>query len=74
MHFLEREGRDNWLGQNVHVHEKARLERCVLMDGAEVTSPIRLSSCVLFPGVQVNGDRGLKHAIVTPDALIQCEE
>ena len=74
MRFLDREGHDNWLGKNVTVHPDARLERCVVMDGAVINGPVRLRNCVLFPGVNLDGERGLVQTIVTPEAVIQCEE
>ncbi len=74
MRFLDLEGHDNWLGKDVRVHPQAKLERCVVMDGAVVDGPVRLRNCVLFPGVNLDGERGLTQTIVTPDAVIQCEE
>jgi dTDP-glucose pyrophosphorylase len=74
LHLLERTGQKSWLGKGVKVHPGATLERCVLMDGCEVTSPIRLKECLVFPGVRVEGKRDLVHVILTPETEIRCDE
>ena len=74
LHLLERAKLSNWIGEGVRVHPGASLERCVLMEGCAITSPIRMKGCLVFPGVQVARQRDLVHTILTPETEIRCDE
>ena len=74
LHLLDRTTLSNWIGQDVKVHPGATLERCVLMDGSAIATPIRMKGCLVFPGVKVTRQRDLVHTILTPETEIRCDE
>ncbi len=65
-------GDRNLLGRDVHVHPGARLERCVLMDGARVERPISVRECLLFPGVTLANGSDVERRILVPGHEIDC--
>jgi NDP-sugar pyrophosphorylase family protein len=60
------------LGQGVHVHPGARVERSVLMDGARVEHPVAVRECLLFPGATLAASVDVERRIVTTDHEIDC--
>ena len=74
LYLLEKSGARNWLGQNVKLHAGAKLERCVVMDGVEVETPITLRDCLLFPGVRVRRAQDAARLIFTPEQEVHCDE
>ena len=72
LRLLERQGQANWTGANVQVASSARLDRCVLMDGAVVEGDARLHECMLLPGSKVAAGRSATRVIFTPRAEIRC--
>ncbi len=73
-YLLDKTGKPNWLGERVEVHQGAKLERCVVMDGAVVEHPITLRECLLFPGVRVSRTQDAQRLIFTPEHEIHCDE
>jgi dTDP-glucose pyrophosphorylase len=65
-------GQDNFIGEDVHIHPEARVERSVLMDGARITTPARVRECLLFAGVTLSSETAIERRILTPDHLIDC--
>ena len=74
VHLLDKSGERNWLGAGVHIHAGATLERCVVMEGAAVTTPIALRECLVFPGTQVRREQDATRLIFTPEHEIHCDE
>jgi dTDP-glucose pyrophosphorylase len=73
LYALGRIDADNHIGNDVEVHPGAKLERCVLMDGVKILSPITIQDSLLFPGVEVSGDQDYDHVIFTEETEIQCD-
>lgn len=63
---------DHHLGRGVTLADGARVERSVLMDGVEVTSPITIRESLVFPGVTIDSRTDLERRIVTHDHVIDC--
>lgn len=74
LELMARERQPNWFGRSVQVAPGARLERTVVMDGAEVGEGATLSECLLFPGARVPPGRSRRRTIVTADAEIRCDD
>ncbi|MBM3984898.1 MAG: hypothetical protein FJ296_04285 [Planctomycetes bacterium] len=65
-------GARNLLGRDVQVHPGARVERCVLMDGARITHPVAVRECLLFPGATLASAADVERRIVTAEHEIDC--
>ncbi len=74
LHLLDRSGQTVLRGADVTVHPGARIERCVLMDGAVVDAPIALRDVLMFPGARLQHASDLRNAILTADAEIRFED
>ncbi|MBK9129718.1 MAG: NTP transferase domain-containing protein [Phycisphaerales bacterium] len=74
VHLLDKSGEPNWLGAGVQIHPGAKLERCVVMEGAAVTAPITLRECLVFPNTQVRRALDATRLIFTPEHEIHCDE
>lgn len=73
LYLLDRSGETNLVLRDVHVHPDADVERCVLMDGVRIETPVRLRSCLVFPGVVVRDSRPRNYTILTLDNEIRCD-
>ena len=74
LHWLQKQGGRNWIGQGVQVAQGASIENSVLMDGAVVEKPIAMRDCLVFPTVRVRHDHDLHRTILTQDAEIRDSE
>jgi dTDP-glucose pyrophosphorylase len=73
LHLLRQSGQPNWTADSATIAADARLDRCVVMAGAEVGPGARLTECVLFPGATVAAGRERRRTIITAEAEIRCE-
>ena len=74
LRLLDRQGQSNWLSSDAQVAPTAKLDRCVVMNGATVAADAQLRECLLLPGGSVQAGRSADRVIFTPDAEIRCEE
>ncbi|MCC6670080.1 MAG: NTP transferase domain-containing protein [Planctomycetes bacterium] len=74
LYLLDKSGQRNQLGEGVRVHEGASLDRCVLMDGVVVETPVQLRNVLVFPHVVLHRARDYSNAILTPDMEIRCDD
>lgn len=74
LHLLDESGQGVLLGRDVVVHEGARLERCILMDGAIVDHPVQMRDVLMFPSARLQHARDLNKAILTADAEIRFDD
>jgi len=63
---------DHHLGRGVTLADGARVERSVLMDGVQVTTPITIRESLVFPGVTIDSRTDVERRIVTHDHVIDC--
>ena len=70
--LLCKSGAPNYVGPNVRPGRAVALERCVVMEGAEIGDDARLQECLLFPGAHVPAGRVRRRTIFTADAEIRC--
>ncbi len=62
----------SWIGRDVKIAKGAVLERSILMDGAEIASPIRLRDSLVFPGEVVRRNGDMDRIIVAGGQEIDC--
>ena len=74
LYALRASGENNYRGANVEVHAGATLDRCVLMAGARIETPVELRECLVFADVAVGGDQPRSKTIFTADREIPCDE
>ena len=66
--WLEKAGRNELIGDGVHLDPTTRLERVVIGDGARVTNS-SLTDVVVFPGASVDGIGQIQRALITPRGI-----
>jgi dTDP-glucose pyrophosphorylase len=69
---LAQSSQSNLIDPGAHVHQDARLSRCVVGEGARVDAPVDLNECVVLPGGRVERPGALHRVIITPTQQIQC--
>lgn len=72
LYLLGESGESNFRGDDVVVHAEADVQNCILMNGAQINSPIKMRDCMVFPGTRVEGHKDLDQMIFTPDTEIHC--
>ncbi len=65
-------GDDALIGEEVKLAPGARVERSVIMDGAQVLHPIAIRESLVFPGVVVDSEHDIERRILTPEHAIDC--
>lgn len=65
-------GKNNFIGERVRIHPQATIERSVLMDGVQVTTPTKIRECLVFSGVTLASESDIERRIITPDHTIDC--
>jgi len=65
-------GDDTLVGEEVKLAPGVRVERSVIMDGAQVLHPIAIRESLVFPGVVVDSEQDLERRILTPEHTIDC--
>ena len=73
LYALDNSGETNFVGESVSIHPDATLERCVLMDGVRITTPIAVRNSLVFAGVEVSGEQDLDSVILTEETEIHCD-
>ncbi len=71
--LLEERGGGNFVDAAARVDSGARLDRCVVMGGAEVRVGAALQECLLFPGAVAPAGQAFRRTIFTRDGEIRCE-
>jgi dTDP-glucose pyrophosphorylase len=74
LYLLDKSGQRVWKGEDVKVHPGAKLERCVVMDGAVIDAAVTMRDCLVFPGVTVRQARDFANVILTPEHEVHCDE
>lgn len=74
VHLLDKTGERNWVAPGVQIHPGAKLERCIVMEGAAITSAVTLRECLIFPNTQVRRSEDATRLIFTPEHEIHCDE
>ena len=69
---VRRSGGDSIVGKGAHIHESAKVVRCVIGAGATISSPVSLTESVVFPGAIISGGGDYHRSIVTPDTHVRC--
>lgn len=72
LHVLRAGGERALLGKGVKLAKGARVENSIVMDGAEVASPIAVRDSLVFPGEVVRRARDLDRTIVVDRQEIDC--
>ncbi len=70
LRWLDVHGARNLIGRSVQIADGAKLERCLILDGAVIEKPISMFECLVFPNVRVKHDRDLTRAIITAETEI----
>ncbi len=73
LHFLDRNGHENLIGESVKLAEGCQVKRSVLMDGVEVDKAVNIQDCLIFPGVKLSPGQDLRRRIVTMETEINCD-
>jgi len=66
--WLEKAGRNELIGDSVHLDPTTHLERVVIGDGVSVKAS-SLTEVVVFPGASVDGNGQIQRALVTPRGI-----
>jgi dTDP-glucose pyrophosphorylase len=70
--LLAQSRQPNFVGTGVRRDGESTLQRCVVMDGAEIGDDAHLQDCLLFPGARVAAGKVRSRTIFTADAEIRC--
>lgn len=69
---LAQRGETEFVVGDLRLGAGATMQRCVVMDGADVGNDAHLTDCLLFPGARVPAGRVRSRTIFTPDEEIRC--
>lgn len=73
LHYLDRKGVSEMIGENVKLADGCRIEHSVIMDGVVIEHPIAIRDCLIFPGVRVVSEKDMRRRILTQETEIRCE-
>jgi dTDP-glucose pyrophosphorylase len=65
-------GERSVVGAGTRIHPQARIERSLVLEGAEVAHPVLVRESILFPGASLRKDSDVIRQIVTAEHVIDC--
>lgn len=63
---------NSWVGPGVRIAESAKVERCVLMEGAVVSEGANIRDSLVFPRVEIGPGVRLERSIHLGDQVLRC--
>ena len=72
LHFLEREGLENIIGENVKIPKGCSVEKSVIMDNVHILHPIKISNSLIFPNQTITRAADIKGMILSEGTEVDC--
>ncbi|MFQ5503694.1 MAG: sugar phosphate nucleotidyltransferase [Planctomycetota bacterium] len=74
LRYLEVQGLERIVGDDVRIPSGTVIENSVIMSGTEILRPVAVRNALIFPGTRVDRNGDVESCILTPDHEVSCPE